>query len=108
MFSPLQPLWDKTMLRLDYISCILTIISTVLVGRKMWFGWIVAGVNSLLICIIGARTDQFGFIPANVFCVALYSYNLWAWRKNSDYANHLRRRPKGESQANYQTVQTRS
>ena len=69
------------MLRLDYISCVLTIVSTVLVGRKMWCGWIVAGVNSLLICIIGARTDQFGFIPANMFCIALYSYNLWAWRR---------------------------
>lgn len=55
----------------------------------MWYGWIEAGVNSLLICIIGARTDQSGFIPANVFCIALYSYNLWAWRKNSDYANHF-------------------
>ena len=69
------------MLRLDYISRVLTIVSTILVGRKMWCGWIVAGVNSLLICIIGARTDQFGFIPANMFCIALYSYSLRAWRR---------------------------
>jgi len=72
------------MFRLDYISCLLTVVSTVLVGRKLWHGWVVAGVNSLLICVIGLRTAQFGFIPANLFCVALYSYNLWTWRKRPD------------------------
>ena len=77
----LQVVEARDMLRLDYIPCVLTIVSTVLVGRRMWYGWIVAGVNSLLICVIGARTDQFGFFPANVFCIALYSYNLWAWRR---------------------------
>jgi hypothetical protein len=81
MFSPLHPLRDKTMLLLDYISCVLTILSTVLVSRKLWHGWIFAGVNSALICVIGVRTAQFEFIPANVFCIALYSYNLWTWRR---------------------------
>jgi hypothetical protein len=69
------------MLRLDYISCALTVVSTVLVGRKLWQGWVVAGANSMIICLIGLRTAQFGFVPANVFCLALYSYNLWNWRK---------------------------
>ena len=69
------------MLRLDYISCVLTVISTVLVGRKLWQGWIIAGANSALICLIGIRTAQFGFIPANLFCIALYSYNLRSWKK---------------------------
>lgn len=68
------------MLRLDYISCCLTIVSTVLVGRRLWQGWIVAGVNSAVICIIGLDTRQTGFIPANLFCIALYAYNLWNWR----------------------------
>jgi len=69
------------MLRLDYISCALTILSTLMVGRKLWQGWIVAGANSAIICFIGVRTAQFGFIPANLFCIALYSYNLRTWRK---------------------------
>lgn len=66
-------------LHLDYVSCLLTILSTVLVGRKMWHGWIVAGVNSLIIILIGLYTGQFGFIPANVFCIALYVINLRKW-----------------------------
>jgi hypothetical protein len=69
------------MFRLDYISCVLTVISTVLVGRKLWQGWVIAGANSVLICLIGVRTAQFGFVPANLFCIALYSYNIRNWKK---------------------------
>jgi hypothetical protein len=66
--------------KLDYISCILTVISTVLVGRKLWQGWMVAAVNRVIICVIGMRTAQFGFVPANLFCMGLYANNLWTWR----------------------------
>jgi nicotinamide riboside transporter PnuC len=68
------------MFRLDYLSCVLTILSTILVGRRKWHGWVVAGVNSLVICFIGYRTAQTGFIPANLFCLAIYGYNVWQWR----------------------------
>jgi hypothetical protein len=67
-------------LHLDYLSCLLTIASTVLVGRRMWQGWVVAGVNSVILCAIGLRTGQWGFVPANIFCLAIYAYNLRSWR----------------------------
>lgn len=79
--SPMQQFQVEKVLRLDYISCVLTVISTVLIGRRLWHGWIVAGANSVVVCLIGIRTAQFGFVPANLFCIALYSYNLWNWRK---------------------------
>ncbi|HEY6306240.1 MAG TPA: hypothetical protein VI488_07235 [Candidatus Angelobacter sp.] len=69
-----------TSLHLDYLSCLLTITSTYLVGRRMWQGWVVAGANSVIICMIGLRTGQWGFVPANVFCLAIYAYNLRSWR----------------------------
>ncbi len=69
-------------LRLDFLSCILTIMSTVLVGRRCWEGWILAAINSVIICLIGFRTAQFGFIPANLFCIALYGVNVRRWRKS--------------------------
>ena len=68
------------MFHLDYLSCVLTVVSTVLVGKKMWHGWVVAAVNSLILCFIGIRTAQFGFVPANIFCIALYANNLSRWR----------------------------
>ena len=67
-------------IRLDYVSCLLTVVSTVLLGRKLWQGWIVAVVNSAVVCVIGLRTAQFGFVPANIFCIALYTFNLRYWR----------------------------
>jgi hypothetical protein len=66
--------------RLDYVSCVLTILGSVLLGRKLWQGWVVAAVNSAVVCVIGVRTAQFGFIPANLFCIALYTFNLRTWR----------------------------
>ena len=68
------------MLSLDYLSCFLTILSTVLVGKKLWQGWVVAGANSIIICVIGMRTAEFGFLPANLFCIGLYANYLSKWR----------------------------
>jgi hypothetical protein len=72
-------------LRLDYLSCILTVASTILVGRRCWEGWVLAGVNSAIICVIGFRTAQMGFIPANLFCIVMSAINLRAWRRSSSY-----------------------
>jgi nicotinamide riboside transporter PnuC len=73
-----------TALHLDYISCLLTIASTILVGRRKWQGWIVAAINSVIICIIGLRTGQWGLVPANIFCLAIYAYNLRTWRTTAE------------------------
>src|SRR5271154_5372814 len=69
------------MFRLDYLSCFLTVVATILVGRKMWTGLVVSGVNSLIVCVIGLHTSQYGFIPANVFCICINAFNLRAWSK---------------------------
>jgi len=68
------------MLHLDYVSCLLTVLSTVMVGRRKWQGWVVAGANSAIISVIGVSTGQWGFVPANAFCIAIYLYNIRKWR----------------------------
>ena len=69
------------MFGLDYLSCFLTVVATILVGRKMWTGLVVSGVNSLIVCVIALHTSQYGFIPANVFCICINAFNLRAWLK---------------------------
>jgi hypothetical protein len=76
-----DPRRTVAMFRLDYLSCFLTVLATILVGRKMWTGLIVSGVNSLIVCVIGLHTSQYGFIPANVFCICINAFNLRAWLK---------------------------
>jgi len=68
-------------LRLDYLSCVLSIVSTILVGRRRWEGWLLGVINSVIICVIAVRTAQIGFIPANLFCIVLAASNMRAWRK---------------------------
>lgn len=67
--------------RLDYLSCVLTIVSAILIGKRCWEGWILATINSAIVCVIGLRTSQLGFIPANLFCIVLYGFNLRSWRR---------------------------
>jgi hypothetical protein len=71
----------QQILRLDYLSCILTVTSTLMIGRRRWQGWIVASVNSLIICVISVRTAQLGFVPANLFCLGIYAYNMLEWQR---------------------------
>ncbi len=68
------------MLHLDYVSCLLTILSTLLIGKRLWYGWIIAAINSLVICVIGVQTAQYGLLPGNLLCIALYAHNLSNWR----------------------------
>jgi len=42
---------------------------------------VLAAANSLIICVIGLRTAQLGFIPANLSCIVLYVFNLRTWRR---------------------------
>lgn len=70
-------------IRLDYLSCVLTIVATVLIGKKLWQGWVVAAVNSAVVCVIGVQTAQFGFVPANLLCIALYAGNLFHWKSRT-------------------------
>lgn len=72
------------MFRLDYLSCILTVVSTILIGKRHWQGWVLAALNSVVVCFIGLKTAQFGFIPANIFCIGIYAFNLHTWRKAED------------------------
>lgn len=67
-------------IRLDYLSCVLTVLGTFLLGKKLWQGWVICAINSAVVCVIGVRTAQFGFVPANLLCIALYTNNLFSWR----------------------------
>jgi hypothetical protein len=67
------------MFRLYYLSCCLTILSTVLLGRKLWIGLVIAAINSVIVCVIDIRTSRFGFISANQFCIVIYAFSIRPW-----------------------------
>ena len=75
------------MIHLDYLSCFLTVLATILLARKSWIGLLIAIVNSLIVCAIGLRTSQLGFIPANLFCICVYAINMRSWLKEQTHTN---------------------
>jgi hypothetical protein len=75
------------MFHLDYLSCFLTVLATILLARKSWIGLLLAIVNSLIVCVIGLRTSQLGFIPANLFCICVYAFSMRPWLKKQTHAN---------------------
>ena len=79
----MSPEVEVAMFHLDYLSCFLTILATVLVGRKSWTGLLISIVNSMIVCVIGFRTSQFGFIPANLICICVYAFSIRSWVKKT-------------------------
>jgi hypothetical protein len=75
------------MFHLDYLSCFFTILATILLARKSWIGLLVAIVNGLIVCAIGWRTSQLGFIPANLFCICVYAFSMRPWLKEQIHTN---------------------
>ena len=77
------------MFHLDYLSCFLTILGTILVSRKSWTGILISIVNSMIVCVIGFRTSQLGLIPANLICICVYAFNIQTWVKET-YTSRIR------------------
>jgi hypothetical protein len=75
------------MFHLDYLSCFLTVLATMLLAQKSWIGLLIASVNSLLVCAIALRTSQLGFIPANLFCICIYAFSVRSWFKKQTHTD---------------------
>jgi hypothetical protein len=87
------------MFHLDYLSCLLTVLATILLARKSWIGLLVAIFNNLIVCAIGLRTSQLGFIPANLFCICVYAFSMRPWLKEQTYTKSRSRAPRSSGSA---------
>src|ERR1700747_1859490 len=87
----MPPEVEVAMFHLDYLSCFLTILATILVGRRSWTGLLLSIVNSMIVCVIAFRTSQFGFIPANLICICVYSFSIRSWVQKT-HTHRIRQR----------------
>jgi hypothetical protein len=85
------------MFHLDYLSCLLTVLATILLARKSWIGLLIAIANSLIVCAIALRTSQLGFIPANLFCAGMYAFSMRSWFKQTTRTHQHEVRPRSEA-----------
>jgi len=75
------------MFHLDYLSCFLTVLATLLLARKSWILLLIPIANSLIVCAIGLRTSQLGFIPANLFCICAYAFSMRSWLREQTHTS---------------------
>jgi hypothetical protein len=75
------------MFHLDYLSCLFTVLATILLARKCWIGLLLAIINSVIVCAIGLYTLQLGFIPANLFCICVYALSMRSWFKQQTHGH---------------------
>jgi hypothetical protein len=91
---------DFAMFHLDYLSCFLTVLATILLARKSWIGLLIAIINSLIVCAIALQTSQLGLIPANLFCISVYAFSMRSWLSEQTHTNRDRaQRKNGGSDA---------
>jgi len=50
-------------------------------GRRIWEGWILAAVNSVIICVISVRRRRRDSFPPTYFGIVLVWDHLRSWRK---------------------------
>jgi hypothetical protein len=81
------------MFHLDYLSCFLTVLATILLARKSWIGLLIAIANSLVVSGIALRTSQLGLIPANLFCICIYAFSMRSWLKEQAHTLRDRDQP---------------
>jgi hypothetical protein len=66
----------------------LTVVSTIMVVRKQWMGLVIAAINCVIVCVIGIRTAQYGFVPANLFCILTYAWSIRSWSRDRKPTNN--------------------
>ena len=89
-FTPVMEGSVRAMFHLDYLSCFLTVLATVLLARKSWVGLLIAIANSLIVCAIALQTSELGFIPANMFCICTYAFSIRSWLKEQTHTQRER------------------
>lgn len=67
-------------MNLPLTTSVLSILCIVTVGRHKWWGHLIGVANCVVFMVI-AFHGQWGFIPSNIICGALYFQNAWRWRK---------------------------
>jgi hypothetical protein len=55
------------------------LLATTIVGRKIWWGWVILITNAILWAVYGLVTKQYGFCAASIFYGPIYARNAYRW-----------------------------
>ena len=68
---------------MDWILSFLVLLGNFVVGKRMKWGWVILGVNSLawIYYALSLNPPQYGLIPSAAINFLLMSYNAYKWFK---------------------------
>jgi hypothetical protein len=75
---------------ITWALALISIAATVLSGRKVWWGWLLAAASCAGWTVYAVATDQLGLAALNGFYVALTLYNARRWRREEQRAERRR------------------
>jgi nicotinamide riboside transporter PnuC len=64
---------------LDWVSGFLSLFVMYVVGKKIWWGWLLGIVNIAMFIYINTTYKLWGFLPANFIMLAIMAKNTWQW-----------------------------
>lgn len=64
---------------LDWVAGYTSLVGMYLVGKKIWWGWIVNALNLIILTFISAYFNLWGFIPVNIVLMTIYIKNMLQW-----------------------------
>ena len=69
-----------TLMNLPLMTSILSVVWILVVGQRKWWGHLFGLANCLIFTLIALRPGQWGYLPSNVVCFAIYARNAVKWR----------------------------
>jgi nicotinamide riboside transporter PnuC len=69
---------------LPLITSILSVVCILVVGQRKWWGHLFGLANCILFTVIALRPGQWGYLPSNIVCFAIYARNAVRWRIGSE------------------------
>jgi hypothetical protein len=71
------------MIHLDWVCGAMALLSTFVLGKKKWYGWLISATTNALFVVLNARAHLWGVVPVSLFCCILNLWNMvkW-WREN--------------------------
>jgi hypothetical protein len=65
---------------LDWICGSFSLLGMYVVGRKLWWGWLINAVNTCMLVYINVHFQLWGFLPVNALMIALFVRNAYKWK----------------------------
>ncbi len=76
---------------LDWISSGISVWVMYVLGKKIWWGWVLSIFNLIFFVFVNVHFKLWGFLPSNAVCLIIFIKNAKEWYRDSikDRSTHV-------------------